>query len=457
MSVLKKLWNNKRFIFVFFFSLFVYMFFCCSRNTGDAIWNYGFSYAMANGEIPYRDFTMIIPPLYNFIMSLGLRIFSDNIVYIIEHSIIITASFYLLYKLYDEKAYLFLAVMCFPFFVGFYPTYNYFLFFLFLVLLYLEKKQMNDYFVGIILSCMILTKYTVGIFFLVPSIIIYFKDKKKLLRRFVGFIIPCVLFLIYLLVTKSLFSFFDLCLFGLFDFGKSNSIVFTSYFFMAIGMLIISIFSVVKEKKEILPWYVLMSFSIMIPIFTRYHFAVYLLFFLTLFISLKWKVKKGFIRNISVVICFISVLFNFVFNGEFLRLERFSLVNNFNFYYSREGSKDSFLSVDSLYNKYKKKGDVIVLSFNAAFLKIVNEDEFTYFTILNRGNYGYHGTEKLVSKINKMEDVYFLICKDDYYFSKNDLTFGSEKSQFDYEVVDAVINKGNLIEEKFGYMVYHID
>ena len=65
---LKLIWENKRFVFVFVFSMLVLVFFGLSRNTSDSIWNYGFSYAMATNQVPYRDFTMIVPPFYNFVI-----------------------------------------------------------------------------------------------------------------------------------------------------------------------------------------------------------------------------------------------------------------------------------------------------------------------------------------------------------------------------------------------------
>lgn len=36
-------------------------------NNMDEIWNYGFSYAIRLGEIPYRDFNMVLPPFLFFI------------------------------------------------------------------------------------------------------------------------------------------------------------------------------------------------------------------------------------------------------------------------------------------------------------------------------------------------------------------------------------------------------
>ena len=81
----KVLQGSLKYIFVFSLALFALVFFSLYTNNWDSIWNYGFSYSIAKGQIPYRDFTMIIPPFYNYLMSIGLIIFShDNIVMLIE-------------------------------------------------------------------------------------------------------------------------------------------------------------------------------------------------------------------------------------------------------------------------------------------------------------------------------------------------------------------------------------
>ena len=460
MSILKNIinwvWKNKRLLFVFVFSLLTLVFFGFSRNTIDSIWNYGFSYAIYKGQIPYVDFTMVVTPFYNFVMSIGLNVFSDNIVFLIEQSILITIAFYLLYKMFDDKAWLFLAVMCFPIFVAFCPTYNFFLFFLFVIIYYLEINRKSDFLIGLFLGFMVLTKQTVGPFFLLPSIIIYFKDKDKLLKRLYGFCVPCLCFVVYLLITNSFFKFLDLCLFGLFDFAKENSVFFTPWFFLSIVMLFINIYFVIKDRKNILYWYVLVSFSIMLPIFTRYHFYVYTLFFSLIFISF-FEINHKFIKKISLLICLITVTVNFLLTGAYNRIERLSGIKNFSFYYTIKGSKDNLLKIDSLYNYYKKQGDVIMLSTDTSFLKVINDDAFTYFTILNEGNYGFNGTNKMIDRIKKINNSYFMINISDYEFSKNDKVYFYEKSQVDYKVVDFIMSYGKFIEEKYGYYIYFVE
>ncbi len=450
--------SNLKYIFVFVFTLFVMVFFGMYTNSWDAIWNYGFSYSMAKGELPYLDFTMIIPPFYNFIMSLGLIFIShNNIVFLIEQAILITVNFYFLYKMYDNRAWMLLPIMCFPIFVSFSPTYNYFLFFLTTIVLYLEEKKKSDYLIGFFLGLTLLTKYTVGIFLLFPSIIYYFKNKKKILKRFVGLTIPCIIFFIYLLITHSLYSFLDLCVFGLFDFASKNTVIHIVYFPLSLILFFVSLFVLTRNRKKILNWYVVFSFFIMIPNFSIYHFFVYVLFFSLLIISGKSILSGKYIRNISLLLSFLIIGLNIIFyinwNQMELGLERYHNINNFNYFVNSKGSKNSVMLANGVYKKYRAKGNTFFISnCGDIWMKIINEERTNYFTILNRGNYGYNGTKKMIKRIKKMNDVYFIVNMNDYKYSKD---FSNSLTQFDSEIVEYIIKSSNFIESVNEYNVYY--
>ena len=456
----KVLQGSLKYIFVFSLALFALVFFSLYTNNWDSIWNYGFSYSIAKGQIPYRDFTMIIPPFYNYLMSIGLIIFShDNIVMLIEQALVITIAFHFLYKLYDYKAWVLIAVMCFPQFISFSLTYNTFLFFAFTILLYLEEKKKNDYLVGVILSILILTKYTVGVFFLIPSIIFYYKDKEKLLKRFIGLIIPCLIFLIYLIVSNSLIEFIDLCILGLIDFRSNNTLVRTIYFTLSIIGLIISLIVLIKDKKKILNWYVLFSFTIMIPNFSAYHFYSYNMFIGLLLISNldKFNLSKRYIVSVSLTVILLLTSFYtiqiFDFKTKSLKLHPFK-VHNFYYYFDTDDAKEHFLYVNKIYEDYKKMGDVYYLTPSCPiWMSVVHEEGTNYFTILNKGNYGYNGTKKMINKARKMKNTYFVIDTKHYYEDR----YGSRSrfDQFDYEIVDDILKHSKLVENRGKYHIYY--
>lgn len=440
-------------LFIFLFSLAVLLVFGMDINTYDAIWNYGFSYSIARGQIPYRDFTMIIPPLYNFIMSIGLIIFShDNLVFLIEQSLLISLTFYFLYKMYEEKAWFFLAAMCFPLFYNFAPSYNYFLFFLTVVLIYCEKYKKNDYLIGVILVSMLLTKYTTGVFLILPSLISCFRDRSKLLKRLVGIIIPCLVFLIYLIYNNAIYQFFDLCFLGLFDFAQKNTEIFTNPFYVSLVLFLFSIYLLIKDNKNIVRWMVVLSYFIIFPNVSKTHLYTYILFFSLNFISSDLLLPKRYIHGFVTVTVLALIIFFILFSDFKVFKVRPYYLHNFKFYLNTSKERKKIKEQVEIYSLYEKKGKTYFLASSAVWSQIISEKNTDYFTILNKGNFGYNGTEKIINKIEYMHDVYFII---DIYEYKNIKI--SYMSQFDTEIIDYIIEKGQKVDSRNKYVVYYFD
>ena len=448
--------KNIKYLFVFLFSLSVLVFFGFPRNTYDSIWSFAFSFGISHGQLPYIDIQIIVPFLYNFVMSLGLFIWDNNLMFLIEQAFLITICFSFLYKMYKEKAWLYLVFLCGITFVAFMPTYNFFLVFLLVIVIYLEKKEANDYLVGFFLGCLILTKHTVGIFFIIPTFIMYYKDLKKIGKRALGCLAPWIIFLIYLLITNSLWQFIDLCILGLFDFASSNTIVFTPFFFISFAILIVNVLLIIKNHNNITYWYVLFSFMILIPIVTYNHFFNYLMFASILIMESLSINNKKIMLIFSMSYCFILIFFSFFLTGAYKKIERLSGINHFEYYYSLKGTKNMINDFNNFYSKYKKRGNTVLLTINTMWLEIINDEKFDFFSELNRGNYGYNGLNKLKSKVDKMHDTYFIVNFDDYMYAKNKIVDNHyETSQFDYEIVDYIINNFEKIEDYSYYGVYY--
>ena len=450
--------KNIKYIVVFIYAILSLTLFFFSRNIIDSIWNYCFSSGFVHGQIPYKDIQVIVPFLYNFIMSLGLFIWDNNLMFLIEQAILITICFYFLYKMYKEKAWLFLIFLTVPDFFSAIPTYNFFLIFLLIIVIYLEKKGANDYLIGFFLGCLILTKHTVGIFFVIPTFILYFKDLKKIGKRALGCLAPWIIFLIYLLIANNLWEFIDLCILGLFDFASSNSNLLSPYFFVSIICSAIIIYFIVKkDSKNYVYWYCLFAGAILLPIFNRYHFRLYLLFF-SIFIMevIPFFKHKWIIPFYTFLICFCCVLSNFILTGVYKRIERLDGINHFEYYIGLKGTKNSITVLNELYNKYKLKGKTKILSDNTMFIEVINDEKFDYFSEMNFGNYGYNGTERLIKKIKNKQYHYFIIDMDKYTESKlRKYNKYGEITQFDYIVVDYIMNNFKEIEDLGMYKVYY--
>ena len=138
---------KKIFFIIFFFLLMlaITLFSGISCSYGDSINNYMFSHAIIMGEIPYLDFNMISTPFYPFLMSLGLFLWDNHLMFMIEQSILLTVFFYLLYKIYGKKCSISLLVGCLFIFFAFNATYNFGVLFCIVLLLYLEYRKIFDF------------------------------------------------------------------------------------------------------------------------------------------------------------------------------------------------------------------------------------------------------------------------------------------------------------------------
>lgn len=406
---MKRVRSCFKYIFLFVLFLLALSFFGYFNNQFDPIWNYGYSYAISLGEVPYRDFTLLTTPLFPFLFSIGLRFISqNNLIFLIEQALLLTATFYFLFRLFGKKGWFMLVVMMFPWMNTIVPTYNYFAFFLMVIVIFLEKEKKSDYLIGFILGLIILTKQSIGLFMLVPTFILYFKEYKKIIKRMVPVVILCFLFLLYLIVTDSLLPFLDICVFGLFDFANSNGTIFTVFFFVSLLLVAILLWVWKKDKKNILVYYSLCAFSFLIPIFTNYHFYIFFLSFMLPIIPLlpfPEEYVKWLSICLSIIICIINFFLHDVGHTKLLKD-----VNNFSYYLIAEDSEYSFHQTVKLYNKHKV-GDTspIFLGTQSIYFTIINNERVDYFDVLNRGNFGYDGTNKMIEKVKKMKNQVFII------------------------------------------------
>ena len=70
---------KKKYIILFlivFLLTFIFGFFFYSIYI-DEVWNYGFAYSISKGLIPYKDFNMVITPLYPFLLSFFINLFGN--------------------------------------------------------------------------------------------------------------------------------------------------------------------------------------------------------------------------------------------------------------------------------------------------------------------------------------------------------------------------------------------
>ena len=438
-----------KYLLLFFFCFFILVF-TYSIITSDAIWNYGFSYAIARGEVPYVDFNMVVPPFSPIFYLIPFLFSNSYLVYLLFQSVLFVILFYFLEKLFTNKIYLLLLFFMIPFPVGnvmlIYPGYNFLLLLLFVLILYCEKKKVPDFWVGILLGLCIFTKQSVGIFLLLPSFYYLFQDKKRFFKRCLGIGLVCLFFLGYFLVSGNLWEFFNHCFLGLIDFSNSNrgDIISNIYFWLwliPVGCLICFL---IKKNHKLFTAYLLCFSTIALPIFDHYHTNLFLFVFLFFIISrIPWK-SKWFMPW-----CFLmSVLFYLLSMGvvQHFRIPHIAHFNNFEIFKMSDIREEEIYSL----NRYLKTYDsssIIFLTGDAYFFKIINDMDVNSYDLLNYGNHGYHGTEKILRKLKKEKNKIIILNSSEY--KSLDST-----GQLNMKVIQYVLDYYNLERRVGDYEIY---
>ena len=369
----------------------------------DEIWNYGFAHNIYKGLIPYKDFNMVVTPFYPFIMSLGFHLFgSSMLVFHIENAIIMTLICFIVYKLLKEKIYIWGLFIVFFSDVLTFPSYNLFLLFLILLIIYLEKYKKNDYLIGIIIGISILTKQSIGLFMAIPSLYYLKNDYKKVLKRIIGALIPGVIFLLFLLYNKCLNQFLDLCLYGLLDFGKKNTKELNIGYLFFIIYIVVSLYLIKKDKKNIMNYYVLVFSSMMLPLFDVHHTIVaYSLLLISIILTINIKTKF----NLSIIFYTVTVFIAFIMfttNNKGLKIIYPNNINHFEYRFIEEHSIN-FTNNITNYLKEHSENDFVFITSGAYYYRLITDTRMSYLDLINYGNFGYNGTEKLIKQIKMTE------------------------------------------------------
>ena len=438
---LKNNWKNILF-YVFIFLMFFLNFSILDNFLGDNYFNYGFAYNVANGLIPYRDFNMVLFPFSTFLIAFFMKLFGTKlIVYYAVSSLFATLIIYYLNKL--EKSVSLVILL----FLLIYATggYNYLMILLFFILLYLEKKNANDYLIGFVLGILIMTKQTTGVL-IIPALLL--KDKRKIIKRIVGMIIPFQFLLWYLLRNGALYYFIDYTIFGLFDFGDSNSnIGFLCY--AVLGISIYLLYKYIKTKnKEIL--YCLCFQIVAVPIFDLYHTSLALIAFI--YYSCRSSGKMLKIANITVITLIIFLLISRANNLFKTKNYYLDTDYNSNYYLTLKSNNLDILS-DKLFKYYYSKienYDVYFVYFDMYYFKLKENIPINKFDLLLTGNSGYDGNNKIKKKIQEMDSKTIFIIHE--IEDK-----GKLYDQTNYEIIEFISNNyqkiDNIVDDFNAYII----
>lgn len=362
----------------------------CNAFERDEMWNYGFAYNIATGLIPYKDFNMVITPLFPALGAIFLYVFGTNIViYYIFNSLICTSIFYYLRKNTPDNYYV-IYMLLLPFST---TNYNLFCILLLYIIIDMEDKNKNDYLIGIILGLTFLTKQNIGIYLCIPTLFI--KDIKRMIKRGIGFLIPNLLLIIYLFINNCLYEFIDYVFLSLGSFAKENIVIYPLSIIIFIITTIYLIYKYIKTKDKKLIYLICFQ-GMAYPIFNTYHVIIPFIPAVTYFLS-TIKLHKKLI-NISFIF---FIIFTFSFSIYQIETGIYQLPNDTTTYKYKKMHHETVKSITEVGNYIKNIDDnLYIIDIYAYVLKLESSIPINKYDLLNDGNLGKDGINKIIQEIS---------------------------------------------------------
>ena len=420
--------NITQLIFIFILTLFYTLF--IEYLHPDEVWNYGFARSISEGLLPYKDFNMIITPLFPVLEGLFMYIFGNNIVvFHIFSAFICTLIFYFLRKDSPNTCY-------FPYCIMLYfcslPNYSLMCILFLLVLIYLEEKKSNDILIGVIIGLAFLTKQNVGFALCIPTVM-YLKEIKKVLKRIAGFLIPVILMLTYLVYNNILYDFIDYTVLGIGEFAGKNFVIYISTFLIMTVSIIYLIYKLVKTKN-IKVLYLLCFWIIAYPLVDPYHIMIPFIPTFAFFAKNINLNKKVINILFYIFICSVVIYSIVIYSGK-----NYKIPNDTNSFKYRRVDALTVDYINTITNYFVQNGDyTFFIDPNAYVIKLNLTKKIDKYDLLNDGNLGSGGIKKVIKSFDKL-------CKD------NPCTFIIHNPDDGWKSV------GQYGEEIFSYVLNNYD
>ena len=399
----------------------------------DLIWTYGFSYNISENLIPYKDFNMVISPLYSFIFSIPLRIFGNSLIaFKLSHIFIYSLILTLIYNKLGKKTFILIFIIAIQNTICWYNTFSALLVLLILYLLDSNSKY-KDIFIGLIIGFILMTKHNIGL----TLFLVYIITSKRKFISLVSISIPVLITISILLITNSFIEFIDCCYLGLGNF-LDNLLITPFDLIFSIITIIYLLIELIKEKNIKLLY--IIAFMIMVfPIIDTNHFLISLIP-VTYYILYKNNFLPKYIITILITLQIILNITN-------IKQIEILTDNNFLKYNIAYKGINNYLKEYSKYINNLNKNTYTFIT-NSYLLKLYNNENPTFYNLINNGNLGKNHKKyiKEIDKNCKNKNCIFIL--DSKYFIKN--KNNQKNSIFKYFVIE---EKNQLIDDFKEYVI----
>ena len=460
----------------------------------DTLWNFGNIYKYYNGDILYTQVNYILTPIFIVIGRIMFSFLGPNfITFAIYNCIIVSSLFLIFYKILKvlkvkQVFAIIITLICFlsiqDKLIMSGANYNTlaFVFYELGILILLKDITNNEYNIrsniiqGIMLFLVFFTNQKLLIGYglaLFVFELIYFKKKGiiNLLQIAGVFILESLIALQIFYLRGNLYDFINICFLGIHDF-KANLIadaVGPLYFIIYITSIIVSITLIsrteierVKNNIELLLCFSVGSFALCFPIFNVYHCGLPGTLFLLL---LMYSLYEGLIdlfedKSFREVIKYVCIIIVVVF---ILCIPKYTMHIFINYDYIEKDPyspyfgailKEEFRTNIKNVTKYLQEQEsqgkqTYIVSNYAMYYVIETGKSHDYFDMLNRGNYGINGDDKMIEKIKNMKNTIILVY--------NKERSAHECYQITVKIKDYIEKNYNCVGEVENYDIYVIN
>ncbi len=319
-----------------------------------------------------------------------------------------------------------------------------------------------EYYFGLAAAC----KHTIGgiaiICVLIYDILrkFYYKENVKfsdIFRKICGIFIVGILYMIWLIKNGALNDFIDLCIGGMFDFGKKNlnGSFWVSYTIIPVALIFISfIFSrknnLIDKKIPLFLTYSIPCLFIIFPLANVYHTVLVVLgvmpliaYWLNLIVE-KYLDDSCKAISIPLFIMFILISFSYIIQG-IITLSTIKTNNDiyeYQYIFFNDERVEKIKKIDEYILQKESEGyNVYILSSDAGLYMIPLGRNNNKLDLIFKGNLGYKGEERLIEDLKKIEKPLFL---------KSEEMFWQES-----EMVDNFVKENyKVVDEIYHYKVY---
>ncbi|MCQ2532043.1 MAG: hypothetical protein MJ093_04980 [Saccharofermentans sp.] len=425
----------------------------------DELWNFNLARSIADGMVPYRDFNMVMMPLFSIIFSIPLLFSKTLLAYRVMSFIFAFAICFSLVLVVKKKHGIYYSLLVGVVAACFYDviTYNHLMFLMVLWIYYLfgfSNTYRRNYLIGVLAFAGLLSRQSSGVVLLIcVGLLVIFQSEKKKLNHTMMYIAGAaslgVVFLIYLLVSKSFVQFWDYCLFSMFSYSSNSfSMDFSA---VSLGIIIIvgvvaDLISINKKNKNATVHLVLgiSLISIAYPLMDFLHISMAALYFLIPIVELIRR-KYNFPPYIILTVASLFVVFGSAFSLLSLPGMQSSDIKPFR---NIPGSitVEGHIGLDNYSDEYRKLGyDVVYVSEDAVIFSIIRDTHTVPYDLFLKGNMGTKSPLSYIEELCSSSQT-IIVIPNDY----------NERSPQNPEGVYEYISEHCVLVGTYGQYEYYI-